>query len=418
MSLITQPKDRLYLFIVSCISLCVTSMIFVIRGDIESSLSSDYHLSGEQMGLIWGPAFWGFTIAIFVCGALVDKIGLKKMHALSAIGFATGLSLILLAPTPDLADDVMLTGIFESTGSTMLYAGFLTLGLSQGVVEGVINPLIITLYPDRKAHKLNMLHAFWPMGMIIGGLLALLLSEVGAPWQAKIGIIFIPTIVYLVLCLRKEYPVTERVQANIPTSVMFKSCLHPFFILLWCCMWLTAATELAPDQWFPTLMNELTGLQGTMFLVYTAGLMFIIRFFFGHIVHKYSPFLVLSICSVLVFVGLYWLGKLTLGGSAFTAFAAATIFGIGKTFFWPTMLGIVSEKFPKSGALGINLMGGAGMLSIAVALPIMGGALDAQGAGAALQLISYLAIALIVIFTAMYLFFRTRGGYKIEKIED
>jgi MFS family permease len=410
--------NRLYLFVVSCISLCVTSMIFVIRGDIEAALSTDFHLTKEQMGHIWGPAFWGFTIAIFVCGAVVDKLGLKFMHALSAVGFSLGLCLILFAPQPEMADGDKLAGIFDSTGSTMLYAGFLMMGLSQGVVEGVINPLIITLYPDRKAHKLNVLHAFWPMGMVIGGIAALLLSKLGVSWQVKLGIIFLPTITYLVMCLRKTYPVTERVQANIPTGDMFKACLHPLFILLWCCMWLTAATELAPDQWFPTIMDQLTGLQGTMFLVYTAGLMFVIRFFFGGIVHTYSPFLVLAICSVIVFVGLFWLGNLAQGGSAFTAFAAATLFGIGKTFFWPTMLGIISERFPRSGALGINLMGGSGMLAIAVALPIMGAKLDTQGPGAALHLVSYLAIVLVVIFTVLYMYFRSKGGYKAESIHD
>nr|WP_199915622.1 MFS transporter [Saccharobesus litoralis] len=392
-------------------------MIFIIRGDVEGSLTTEYHLTKEQMGEIWGPAFLGFTIAIFFCGALIDKLGMKRMHVLSAVGFIAGTLMILFAPQPDMADGTTVSGIFSTTGTTMLYGGFLLMGLAQGTVEGVINPLIATMYKDRKAHMLNVLHAFWPLGLIIGGILALIMGALDLAWQIKIGIIIVPSLVYLFMALQKEYPQTERVAANISTGSMFKACLNPLFILLWFCMWLTAATELAPDQWFPSIMKELTGLQGTMFLVYTAGLMFVLRFFFGGVVHKHSPFLVLTICAVLVFVGLYWLGSLDAGSSAIVAFAAATVFGVGKTYFWPTMLGITAERFPKSGALGINLMGGAGMLSIYFMLPIMGKSLDTAGPGEALISVSYLAIALVVIFAVLFFGFKAKGGYKAEDIE-
>ena len=265
---------------------------------------------------------------------------------------------------------------------------------------------------------LNVLHAFWPGGIVIGGVLAFVMGLMDLAWQIKIGIIIIPSVVYLVMALKKAYPETERVTANVPTGDMFKACLSPLFILLWVCMWLTAASELAPDQWFPTIMDELIGLKGILFLAYTGLLMFCARFFFGGIVHKFSPFLVLAVCSVLVFVGLYWLGSMSAGTPIFVAFIAATIFGVGKSYFWPTMLGIVAERFPKSGALGINLMGGAGMLSIYFALPIMGAQLDTKGAGAALQMISYLAIVLIVVFTVLHLFTRAKGGYRAEAINS
>lgn len=413
----TIYKDRTFLMVASCISLCVTSMIFILRGDIEGALTSNFHMSKEQMGDAWKYAFLGFTVAIFFCGALIDKIGMRTMHIVSAIGFIGGALLIIFAPQPDLADGVLVSSVWGSTGTLMLTLGFLSMGLAQGVVEGVINPLIATIYSDRKAHMLNVLHAFWPLGMVIGGLLALLMSAMEMSWQVKIGIILLPSVVYLVMCLMREYPQTERVKANISTGEMFKACLNPLFILLWFCMWLTAATELGPDQWFPTIMDELTGLRGTMFLMYTAGLMFILRFFFGSVVHKYSPFLVLTVCSVMVFVGLYWLGSLSAGTSAVVAFAAATVFGIGKTFFWPTMLGVAAERFPKSGALGINLMGGAGMLSIFFVLPKMGAVLDTGEPGDALIMVSYLAIALIVIFSVLYFYFRSKGGYTAEKID-
>ena len=134
-------------------------MIFAIRGDIEAALSADFHLTGQQMGLIWGPAFWGFTLAIFACGFLVDLLGMKFIHALSSFGFLGGIALVLLAPYPALDDGVVVDTIFSTTGTTMLYIGFLAMGLSQGLVEGVINPLAATLYSDSKGKMLNILHA-------------------------------------------------------------------------------------------------------------------------------------------------------------------------------------------------------------------------------------------------------------------
>lgn len=407
---------RAWLFTASCISLLTTSMVFAIRGDIQASLSSEFHLSGEQMGLIWGPAFWGFTLAIFACGFLVDFLGMKLMHAISSIGYLLGVGLVLAAPAPELADGVLVESIFAHKGTTMLYIGFLAMGLSQGIVEGVINPLAATVYPDKKGKMLNVLHAWWPGGMIIGGLLAFTMTKAGLSWQVKLSTIAVPAVIYLVMCLMRTYPQTERVAAKVSFNDMVAGTLKPLYILLFLCMWLTAAVELGPDQWFPTLMKDLTGMEGILFLCYTAGLMFVLRFFFGGVVHRFSPFLVLIVCSVLTGIGLFWLGSLATGGSAVVAFLAATIFGIGKTYFWPTMLGIVSERFPKGGALAMNLMGGAGMLSIAVVLPIMGGQLDQLGAGAALKSVSYLTIILIVVFTMIHIGFQKRGGYKAEEI--
>ena len=263
---------------------------------------------------------------------------------------------------------------------------------------------------------MNVLHAWWPGGMIIGGLAAYGLTQVEASWQLKLSLIAIPAVIYLVMCLMRSYPQTERVAADVSFGEMFKGTFTVLFVVLFFCMWLTAAVELGPDQWFPTLMKELTGIEGILFLCYTAGLMFILRFFFGGIVHRFSPFLVLIVCSILSGLGLYWLGSLSAESSALMAFAAATVFGVGKTYFWPVMLGIVSERFPKGGALALNLMGGAGMLSIAIVLPIMGGQLDEHGAGAALKSVAGLTIILLVVFGIIQLNFMRKGGYKAEEI--
>jgi MFS family permease len=197
---------------------------------------------------------------------------------------------------------------------------------------------------------------------------------------------------------------------------MFKEAMNPMFLLLFACMWMTAASELGPDQWFPSIMKQLTGLEGVLFLVYTAGLMFVLRFFFGGVAHRFSPFGVLTACSILCALGLYWLGSLSAGTSPLVAIVAATLFGIGKTYYWPTMLGVTSELFPKGGALLLALMGGAGMLCIAVVLPIMGAEFDKAGAGAALRTVAVLPVILTVVFALLFLYHRARGGYRAVKL--
>src|SRR5688572_12788905 len=175
---------RQKLFVASCVSLVTTSMVFAIRGDVALAMSSAFQLTNEQLGLIFSPAFWAFTVAIFISGALVDAVGMRALHVLSAIGYLAGLTLILVAPHPT----APVASIFAETGTSMLYAGFFIMGLSQGLVEGVINPLIATVYPEEKTRKLNMLHAWWPGGLVIGGLLAALLTQaLNASWQIKLG---------------------------------------------------------------------------------------------------------------------------------------------------------------------------------------------------------------------------------------
>lgn len=399
-------KQRL--FIASCISLLTTSMVFSIRGDIESAMSSAFFLTKAQMGSIWSPAFWAFTIAIFLSGALVDVLGMRSLHALSGVGYIVGVLLVIAAPQPT----GPVASIFGETGTLLLYVGFLIMGLSQGLVEGVINPLIATIYRDDKTHKLNVLHAWWPGGLVIGGLLAYTLTQFGVSWQVKLSCIMLPAVVYLVMAAMQPYPQTERVASNVSTGAMWREAGRPLFLLLFICMWMTAATELGPDQWLPSIMSELTGLQGILFLVYTAGLMFVLRFYAGPLAHHISPLGMLTGCAILSAVGLYWLGSLQPGTPAFVAFAAATVFGVGKTYFWPTMLGVTAEQFPRGGALLISLMGGAGMLAIAIVLPLMGRVYDRYGPGATLQYVTILPVILTAIFGALYFYFKARGGYR------
>ena len=198
--------------------------------------------------------------------------------------------------------------------------------------------------------------------------------------------ILIPAVTYLALALSMSYPETERVTSNISTGEMWKQATRPLFLILFLCMWMTAAVEIGPDQWFPRVMGAMVPQlspesgSGVLFLVYTAGLMFVLRMWGSGVTHK-SPLGTLIGSSMLAGIGLYWLGALDEQSSAVVALAAATIFGIGKTFLWPTMLGVTAELFPRGGALLLSLMGGAGMLSVGLVLPIMGSAWISTGRG-------------------------------------
>lgn len=401
--------DKSKLFFASCISLITTAMIFAIRGDVADAMAASFHLTNEQLGLVFSPAFWCFTIAIFASGALVDVIGMRTLHVLSAVGYFLGVALVIFAPRPDAA----VGSLFDHSGTVLLYAGFMIMGLSQGLVEGVINPLIATLYNTEKTKRLNMLHAWWPGGMIIGSLIAVAMTQAfHAAWEVKLATILVPAAIYLAMALSLRYPQTERVQSNIPARDMWREAARPAFLALFCCMWVTSAIELGPDQWFPSVMHALVPqLQGVLYLAYTAGLMFLLRTFGGGIAHR-SPIATLLVCSALAGLGLYWLGSLQPGTGAGVAFLAAAVFGIGKTFLWPTMLGVTSEQFPRGGALLMNLMGGAGMASVAAALPIMGARIDSQGPGAALQTMALLGVPLVVAFLAFWYHFNRRGGYR------
>jgi MFS family permease len=397
------------LFVASCVSLVTTAMVFAIRGDVADPMAGAFHLTHEQLGLIFSPAFWCFTVAIFVSGALVDAVGMRTLHILSALGYFLGIGLIVFAPHPA----APVRSIFDSTGPTLLYAGFMTLGLSQGLVEGVINPLITTLYSTQKTRRLNALHAWWPGGLVIGGLVAFVMTRVfHARWELKMAMILVPAALYLLQALSLQYPQTERVQSKVTTAQMWREAARPGFILLFCCMWMTAAIEVGPDQWFPSVMSALVPqLQGVLYLVYTSGLVFVLRTSGGGIAHR-SPIATLLIGSGLAGLGLYWLGSLQSGVSPAVAFLAATLFGIGKALLWPTMIGVTAERYPRGGALTVCLMGGAGMASVAATVPIMGSRIDHYGPGAALQMMSVLGAILVPIFLAILLRDRSSGGYK------
>ncbi len=407
------------LFLTSCIALVTTAMVFSIRTDVLDALGADFHLTNAQIGVVLSPAFWGFTLAIMVGGSLVDYFGIRRLLQLSAVGYVAAPLLIIFAPR----SPAHVEPYYSDPGFICLYAGMLTLGLCQGLVEGAINPLVATIYAEDKTHKFNVLHAWWPGGLIIGGLLAYLITiamSLNAPsisparatagWQIKMALLIVPACIYGAMTLRQKFPQTERVQAGVSGREMAGEVLRPMFLLWFGCMWLTASTELGPDQWIGPLITNLTGMRGILILVYTAGIMFALRSFVaGRLAYRLSPLGLLLLSSIISAAGLFGLAAVRTPAQAF---AAATVFGLGKASFWPTMLGVTSERFPRGGALALAIMGGAGQLAVAFILPLMGGWYDAYGAAATFRIIGILPVALTVIFGALLVYYRATGGYR------
>lgn len=435
--------NRQWLFVASCIALVTTAMAFSIRTDILKELGVEFNISHEQQGLVNLMGIWGFPIAILIVGPLCGVLGMGFLLRLASIGHIIGTILTILSP---------------QYGFPMLLASTLLIGLSNGTVEAVINPLIATMYPEEKTHKLNVLHAWWPGGLVIGGLLAYVLGELGYGWQVKMATILVAAVIYGVMIIGQKFPPTERLEAGVPMREMFKEILRPFYLLLLLCMCMTAITELGPDQWVGSVLKDTVGIRGVLFLVYTAGLMFILRqFFAGVLVRAFTPPGLMSICSIFALIGLFWLSYAFSPG---VAFVAATLFGIGKTFFWPTMLGITSERFPRGGEFLLAVTGATGMIAAGFAGPIMGAIYDhytiqhlppevaqqvvidgryspeaaerltdpaqkavlaealRQGAAMTFRYVAILPAILFFLFGAIYLAFKARGGYRPVKLDE
>ena len=338
------------LFRASCVALITTAMSFVIRGASTGDWITLFHLNNEQVGWINGAAFWGFTLAMMFGGPLCDSLGLGRIVALACVGHVAGILLTIFAWD------------FWS-----LYAGTLLFGIANGSVEAACNPLVATLYPKDQTTKLNHFHMWFPGGQVIGGLIAYFFGKMGLGWKVQFATMLLPTIIYAFMFLSQKFPQTERVQRGESTGSMFKACLAPGFLLMVGCMVLTACTELGSLQWVPNILEH-AGVSGVLVLVWVTGLMAIGRMFAGAFVHKISPIGMLVVSAILSTLGLYAMSH----ASGAMLFGAATIFAFGVCFFWPTMLGFVAENYPMTGALGLAIMGGAGMLGVNFVLPVIG----------------------------------------------
>ncbi len=414
-------------FLASCIALITTAMSFAIRGEILGVWTAEFSLTNAEVGAISGAAFWGFLLSMVFGGPLCDVVGMGRLIALAFVGHVAGTVLTIFAG-----------------GYWSLFTSTLLVGVGNGLVEAACNPLVATLYPDNKTTKLNLFHVWFPGGIVIGGLMAYALQSMGMSWQVKIGSMLIPAAIYGAMFFGMKFPETERVASGVSTGAMFKAALNPLFLFMAFCMLLTAATELGTNQWVAELLSGV-GVPGILILCWINGLMAIGRMFAGPVVHRLAPAGMLLFSAVFSALGLFWLSHT----SGMVSFAAAAVFAVGICYFWPTMLGFVAEYAPRTGALGLAIMGGIGAGSTAIAQPFLGWVYDQQiaanlpagatvealrGAAAgsaeleqwtlvqaaagsgALQTMAVLPVALIFLFGALYVWQRGKTPERLEQV--
>jgi MFS family permease len=375
--------DRKRLNLVGNLSIFMIGLGFAVRANIAPNLQADIYdkidlvNSASMVGKALGMTFTGFALTLLFGSALVDLIGMKRMLLLSAISYvagAAGLMAVTFMPV-------------GPTVETLVLISLLLTGLGWGAVEAASNPMIATLYPEEKTHRLNILHAWWPGGIVVGGLLGVAITGMGLPWMLNMIVLMVPAVVLAWLVASSTFPVTERVASGVSYGEMFGELLKkPLFWVFWACMFLTATAELAPGQWVNISLSNVVGMQGIILLVYVSALMFVMRHFAGPIVDRISSVGLMFVSCLAAGIGLY---LLSMANSPLMAFAAATVWGIGVCFMWPTMLAIISERFPRGGAMALGMMGFAGGMAIQFVLPRMGAIFDsakAEAAGGAEQL--------------------------------
>jgi len=435
----TKTINPSRLFVASCLALLVTSLTFALRAKIEGVFSSDYGLTGAEIGWAFGPAFWGFTVAMYLGGLIIDIVKTKNIVWLAFLSHLIGLVLLLFAKD-----------------KTMLFISNVFIGFGNGSVEAACNPLIATIYPNDKSRMLNRFHVWFPGGIVIGGILAwLLMTQFGLSWQLLTSLLFIPLALYGYLFFGQVIPETERVTSGVSYKDMLKNIGAPFtlialvsfmilmasvpsihvdfnssltyivlglivvaviveglvlnkmsllFPMMLFAMFLTASTELGTNQWTNALYTK-AGIDPMIILVVVTGIMAVGRFFAGPLIHKLNPPGVLLGSAIFSVLGLYLLSSSE--GAGMTLFSAI-VFAVGTCYFWPTMLGFVSEYIPKSGALGLSIMGGAGMVATSVILPIMGRSIDTAGPQTTLRYMAILPAILVAIFIFLNVYIRNK----------
>ncbi len=352
------------IFFASFMTLIAAGVGFAVRGDVLAEWSRIFGFTKTELGTITGGGLTGMAFTIIGFSLFADRVGYKAiligaflLHVLSAVV------------------QLSATYVFHAAGKDAtywcLYVGMFMFSLGNGMCEAAINPLVATLYPRQKTHYLNILHAGWPGGLILGGLLAYCFVGEKAKimqlrWEIPMAFFLVPVLWYGVIIIKERFPISEARAAGIKFGEMLVQFAAPVLLFLLFLHALVGYVELGTDSWIPNIMAGFFPNSSILLLVYTAGLMFVLRFFAGPIVEHINPLGLLFVSAVLACIGLFSMGSMLAAASAFGILGAATIYGIGKTFFWPTMLGVASERFPKGGALVMGAMGGIGMASAGV----------------------------------------------------
>jgi len=387
-------SNRRSLFIASCASLLVTSLSFGIRAGILNDLGVEFELNGSELSRIAATAFWGFPVSMIIGGALVDTVGMKNLMRLAYIGHFVGILLTIFAG-----------------GYWSLWISTLSIGLANGMVEAVCNPLVASIYPEEKTTKLNQFHLWFPGGIVIGSLVAFSFGKLGLSWQMMMAVMLVPTIWYAWQMERMEFPVTERVANKVSDSDMYKALLNPLYIIITIAMLGTATSELFINQYVDVLLKSVSD-NAILILLITSGVMTFGRGIAAPVVQRFSTTGMLLFSAVFTTIGLYMMG--TMDGSML--FVSAFIFGIGVTYFWPTMIGFVATYLPSTGAVGMAVIGAAGMFAVSIYMQFMGGFYDELMVGLSeveagrkvIMTTLYIPVALIAIFAGIHLHIRRK----------
>lgn len=340
------------LFNASCIALIVTAMTFAIRAGILVELGNDFNLNNTQLGWINSMAFWGFPVATIFGGLLYNYFGPKKLLVAAFLSHLVGLVMT----------------IYADGFTTLLISSFL-IGFANGSVEAACNPLIADMYSNNRTTMLNKFHVWFPGGIVIGALATNFMNSFGLGWQLKIAIMILPTLIYGYMFFKALFPKSENIDTD--TSNNIKSLLTPLFIFIAVCMTLTATAELGTQQWLQPLLEK-SGASPMLILAMVTGIMAVGRYFAGPIVHKLNPIGVLFMSAIVSTVAIYMMSIV----DGTMLYGASILFAFGVCYFWPTMIGFVSEYMPKTGALGMSLVGGMGMFATGIWNPIIGSWID------------------------------------------
>ncbi len=346
------------LFNASCIALTVTAMTFAIRAGILSQLGTEFDLTDRQLGFVNQMAFWGFPAATILGGLFYNSLGPKRLLWIAFVCHIAGLVMTIFA------------GGFWGLLISTFFIGF-----ANGSVEAGCNPMIADMFHDNQTTMLNKFHVWFPGGIVIGSLVSQFMTGMDMGWQLQIAIMIIPALIYAYLIFGQEFPESENLETD--TGSNLKWMLSPMYLFLIFCMTLTATTELGTQQWVERILGE-AGASPMLVLALITGLMAVGRYFAGPVIHRFNPMGVLWGSAIIATIAIYWMSVAT-GGMIYVA---AVLFAVGVMYFWPTMIGATSEYNPKTGALGMSVMGGAGMFATGIWQPVIGGWLDTERADA------------------------------------
>lgn len=423
---------RSRLFWIGVLTLFTAAMLFALRagltGDMRADIFAGVDNPGEAIGGAIGAAFLGFGFTLFLVSPLLDALGIGNVLRGAGVCFLAGIGLVLASSVA--ADPSAVERIF--------WLGMLVQGIGWGAMEAAVNPLTTALYPSEKTHRLNVLHAWWPAGIIVGGLIGFAVSSFDIPWRVAMATALVPAAGVLVLSLGLSFPPTERAAEGVSfRDMMLEIVRAPSFLLWLGAMLLTASIELGPGAWVDAALSAKVGFNAVLLLVYVAGLMFVMRHFAGPLAHRLSNPGLLWVSSLLAMVGLFMMAR---AQTPALVIAAATVWGTGVCFLWPTMMASVSERYPRGGSWFIGLIGSAGAVAIYFLLPVLGRiydsamaeraggteqlaslrsaatpeaaeqltAIEAQAAPQAFEFVAQLPLVLLVLFGAIWLYDRRR----------